>query len=109
MWIHIKGLGIDIDKNRGRAENRYDFSGRYECEWGGKDGIAGAYAVSHQRHEQGIGARRTGNRIFHAGERRQLVFNLRNFRSHDVDACDDAHQFFRVHRHSAGRIHPIVP
>ncbi len=82
--IHVEGFRIDIHKHGNRPQDTDDFSRGYERERRSEDGVSGAYAVSHQTHEQRIGTRRAGYRVFHADVCAQLFFQRFYLGSHDV-------------------------
>ncbi len=81
--VDIEGLGVDIDEDRRRAEQRHDFGGGAEGEGRTKHGIAGADTLRHQHQQQRVGAAGATHRMAGPGERRKVGFELPHFRAHD--------------------------
>jgi hypothetical protein len=84
--IDVVGPGIDVHEDRGGAEEADHFGRGDEGKGGGEDRIARANAVSHERHKEGVGARGAADGMLCAHVGGKLLFELFDFRPHDVIA-----------------------
>ena len=61
----IEGNGIDVNEDRGGAEEADHLGCGDEGKRRGEDRIARADAVSHERHEEGVGARSAADGVLY--------------------------------------------
>ena len=87
----VEGLGIDICKYRGGAQQCYHFGGRAERERRADHRIAGADALGHQHHQQRVGAAGAGYRMAGPAKRRQCGFEFPHLGSeHELTMIEHA-------------------
>ena len=82
--IDVVGARVDVCEDRGGADERDGLDRGEERERRGEDRVAGSDFEGHERHEQGVGAAGTRQRVLHSGIFRQLPFEFGDLRTEDV-------------------------
>jgi hypothetical protein len=80
---------MDIDEDRRRPEPSDDLGGRREREGRAEDGVARPQPFGHENQRQRVRAVGAGDHVRCAAEGREVGFQLRHLRSHDVAAMVD--------------------
>ncbi len=96
--IHVAGVGFDIDKHRLGADQCNDFGSGHERERRRDHLIARSDIQRHQRDQQRLRAAGHADAVRGADEARELLLQLRDFRTQDVLAVIQHPLYTRIDR-----------
>ena len=82
--VHVPGLGVDVDKDRGGTEERNHLGGRDPGVGDRDDFVAGADTERHEGNEEGVGPARNADAMLDADVAGEALLELSNLWTENV-------------------------